>query len=391
MTNLSASPTEDSVRDLREFGAEIDAVRSRIEAEIGASDVAYIKRVARFSRGMEVLGRGLIHFSPEPVSFGLGVLALFVHKQLHAAEIGHTVLHGAFDKLPGAEGFRREGYWWETPIDERSWHEGHNIRHHQYTNVVGKDPDCRYGTLRLNDRVPHRPEHRHQAWHPLFIWPSFNFNMAMHFSGMIDLYTRRREDFDFIEDRSAATIVAVHRRALRKAVPYYAKEYLLFPLLAGPMFWKVALGNWLAEVMRSTYTAATIFCGHIGEEVRDYDAGTRARSRAQWYAMQVEAANNFEVPLPVSIMCGALDRQIEHHLFPRWPTNRLRQAAPEIRAICDRHGVRYKTASWGTTLRRVFRRLRALGRPTAGEAPARAQERASARTQGASARTQTAA
>ena len=79
--------------------------------------------------------------------------------------------------------------------------------------------------------------------------------------------------------------------------------------------------------------------------------------------MQVEAANDFEVPLPVSIMCGTLDRQIEHHLFPRWPTNRLRQAAPEIRAICERHGVRYRTASWGTTLRRVFGRLRSLSRP----------------------------
>jgi len=363
MTTTALAP-----RDLRAFGEEIDAVRARIEAEIGAPDVAYIKRVARFSRAMEVVGRGLVHVSVEPLSFGLGVLALFVHKQLHAAEVGHTVLHGAFDRLPGAEGFHSKDFWWETPIDERSWHEGHNIRHHQYTNVVGKDPDCRYGTLRLNDRVPHQPVHRHQHWFPLLVWPSFNFNMAMHFSGMIDVYTRRDGDFDFIEDRSWTSVVATHRRALRKAVPYYAKEYLLFPMLAGPMFWKVALGNWTAEMMRSTYTAATIFCGHVGEDVRDFDGSARAGSRAQWYAMQVEAANDFEVPLPVSILCGALDRQIEHHLFPRWPTNRLRQVAPEIQAICERHGVAYRNASWGTTLRRVFRRLRALGQPDAAPA-----------------------
>jgi len=352
-------------RDLRAFGAEIDALRKRVEAQIGASDVTYIKRVARFSRAMEVVGRGLIHFSPEPLSFSVGVLALFVHKQFHAAEVGHTVLHGAFDRLPGAERFQSKGYWWETPIDEQSWHEGHNIRHHQYTNVVGKDPDCRYGTIRLNGRVPHEPVHEHQAWHPLFIWPSFNFNMAMHFSGMLDLYTRRTGEGDVIEDKSRETIVRTHRRALRKLVPYWAKEYLLFPALAGPMFWKVALGNWMAEVLRSVYSAATIFCGHVGEQTRDYASQTRARSRAEWYAMQVEAANNFEVSLPVSILCGSLDRQIEHHLFPRWPTNRLRQVSPEIRQICQRHGVRYQSASWGTTLRGVFRRLRALGRSTA--------------------------
>lgn len=353
-------------RDLEAFGAEIDAVRTRIEAQIGAYDVTYIKRVARFSRAMEVVGRTLIHFSPEPVSFGLGVLTLFVHKQLHSAEVGHTVLHGAFDKLPGAEAFRSKGYWWESPIDERSWHAGHNIRHHQYTNVVGKDPDCRYGTVRLNAQVPYEPVNEHQDLHPLFIWPSFSFNMAMHFSGMIDLYTRRPEDYDVLEDRSWPSIVKAHRQAFRKLAPYWAKEYLLFPLLAGPMFWKVALGNWMAESLRSVYSAATIFCGHVGEHTADYAADTRASSRAQWYAMQVEAANDFDVPLPISILCGTLDRQIEHHLFPRWPTNRLRQVSPEIRRICERHGVRYQTASWGTTLRGVFKRLRQLSKPDAG-------------------------
>ena len=54
---------------------------------------------------MEVLGRGLIFFSPEPVSFLLGVGALWIHKQLQATEMGHTALHGAYDRLPGAEAF----------------------------------------------------------------------------------------------------------------------------------------------------------------------------------------------------------------------------------------------------------------------------------------------
>lgn len=350
-------------RDLQAFGEEIDQVRHRIEAEIGAPDVAYIERVAWVSRAFELCGRALIHFSFEPVSFGAGVLALAVHKQLHASEIGHTVLHGAFDKLDGAERFRSKNYWWETPIDEQSWHEAHNIRHHQYTNVVGKDPDCRYGTIRLNAGVEHKPVHRHQWLHPLFIWPTFTFNMAMHVSGVIDLYTRGSGDWDFISDRSPATRREVHRRALRKAVPYYAKEYVLFPALAGPFFWKVALGNWLAGVLRSVYSAATIFCGHVGEHTEHYEPQDKAKSRAHWYAMQVEAANDFEVPRVISILCGALDRQIEHHLFPRWPTNRLRQVAPEIKAICERHGVRYRTDTWRGTLRSVFGQLRRLATP----------------------------
>jgi NADPH-dependent stearoyl-CoA 9-desaturase len=350
--------------DLEAFGAEIDAVKRRIEAELGEEDVRHVKRVALASRVFEAVGRGLIHFSFEPVSFGLGVVSLAVFKQLQSAEIGHTVLHGAYDNLPGAERFRSRGFWWETPIDEESWHEGHNIRHHQYTNVVGKDPDCKYGTIRLNEHVDYDAVNRHQVWHTLFIWPTFTFNMAAHFSGMIDLYTRKPGQYDVLPDRSRQSIVKAHRRWLRKVVPYYLKEYGLFPALAGPMFWKVALGNWLAESTRSVYSAATIFCGHVGEETRAYPAGTRFKGRAQWYAMQVESANDFEVPHWVSVLCGGLDLQIEHHLFPRLPPNRLRQVAPEIREICERHGVSYRSAPWGTTLRNVFGRLRQLARPS---------------------------
>ena len=70
--------------------------------------------------------------------------------------------------------------------------------------------------------------------------------------------------------------------------------------------------------------------------------------------MQVEATNNFEVSRPVSVLCGGLDRQIEHHLFPMLPPQRLREIAPEVRAVCERHGVEYKTDTWGRTLRKAL-------------------------------------
>src|SRR5262249_29789478 len=130
---------------LSRFGAAIDAIRDEIEAKVGEEDVAYVRRLDRFSRAMEIAGRVLIHFSPEPVTFLLAVGALWIHKQLQATEIGHTALHGAYDKLPGAERFHSKSFSWDTPIDEESWRYGHNIRHHQYTNVAGRDPDIHFG------------------------------------------------------------------------------------------------------------------------------------------------------------------------------------------------------------------------------------------------------
>jgi NADPH-dependent stearoyl-CoA 9-desaturase len=348
---------------LRRFGEDLDIIRRRAEASVGVTDVRRLRRLAWFSRAMEVCGRLLLHFSFEPLSFCTGVLALWVHKQLQTTEIGHPVLHGAYDGLPGAERFASKQFAWDMPIDEASWRAGHNVRHHQYTNVAGRDPDIHFGHVRLTDKTPYRAQTRWQLPLALLvIFPNFGWMMNAHFTGIIDVYfgNGRPEQFDFIKDRSRKSVIEAHRRFLRKLVPYYLKEYLLFPLLCGPGFFKVLAGNWLAETLRDVYSAATIYCGHVGPDVRSYVEGTRASGRGAWYAMQVEATNNFRVSRPLSILCGGLDHQIEHHLFPRLPPERLREIAPDVRAVCERHGVQYRSESWGATLSKALRRIHEL-------------------------------
>ncbi len=353
---------------LREFGEAIDAVRAKIEAKIGKEDVDYIKQMRLLSRVFEAVGRFFLHFSFEPITWTTGTLALWLHKQMEATEIGHTALHGAFDGLEGAEDFQSKDFYWDVPIDEESWKYGHNIRHHQFTNVTGKDPDIHFGPIRLNRNTPHRTINYFQAPIMAAVATNFGFAMNMHFTGLTDYYGgngrgENGKDTDFIKDRSWKTGREVHRKAFRKWIPYYAKNFGFWPLLAGPGFLKVLAGNFVAEVLRDLYSAATIYCGHVGEDVKDYPEGAKARNRGEWYAMQVEAANNFEVSYPVSVLCGALDRQIEHHLFPKFPTNRLREAAPEVKKICAEYGVTYKTDSWPNTLKKAVRQVWELSFP----------------------------
>lgn len=362
--------TDDSER-LRRFGAALDALKTKIEGQLGPDDLEHVARMQRFSRTMELVGRLLIHFSFEPVTFSAGVVALWLHKQLQATEIGHTVLHGAydgraFDGLAGAEKFRSKGYDWRIPIDEEAWRYGHNVRHHGATNVAGKDADIHFGPVRLNDQTPF--DERVHPWQLLFtlfvLFPNFALLMNAHFTGLSDALHDNgiSTKLDFLPDRSKESVRGAWRKALRKYVPYYGVEYVLFPALAGPLFWKVLLGNWLSELMRDIYSAATIYCGHVGERTKHYPMGTRPSGRGGWYAMQVEASNDFEVPWAVSVLCGGLDRQIEHHLFPRFAPERLRQIAPAVRDICEEHGVEYRSESWGKTLRAALAQIQALSR-----------------------------
>jgi linoleoyl-CoA desaturase len=356
---------------LRSFGAAIDEIRGRIEAKVGAEDVARVRRLDGISRSLEVVGRGLILVSFEPVLFGAGVIALWLHKQLQATEIGHTALHGAYDRLEGAERFQSKTFRWQVPIDEESWRQGHNVRHHQYTNVAGKDPDVHFGPVRNTEHSPHSvASYLGIPITLLLTFPSFGFFMNMHFTGLNDVYGANGPGVHHVlTDRSWKSIGRAHWRTARKYIPYYSKEFVLFPalaLLTGASVGKMLLGAWLSEVMRDVYSAATIYCGHIGEHVASYPEGTRAHGRGQWYAMEVEATQNFEVSGPLSILCGGLDRQIEHHLFPKLPPERLREVSAEVRAACEAHGVRYRSAGWGTTLAGAFRHIARLSRKPGG-------------------------
>jgi linoleoyl-CoA desaturase len=335
----------------------IEMLRREIELEIGEDDAAHIRRVGRWSSRLEVLGRGLIHFSLDPLTFALGTAALCVHKSLELTEIGHLALHGAYDGLPETERYQSKHFYWKAPIDEASWKVGHNVRHHQYTNIAGRDPDLDFGALRLSSRIPFRRGHALQPVSNLVSWFGFATAINLHVTGLLHVYLQQAEPLPC--DRDAIDLGAAHRTFLAKWLRYYGREYLLFPLLAGPFFPKVLLGNLLSEVGRDLSAAAIIYCGHVG--ATDYPAGTEPASRAHWYAMQVEAARDVELPVPLSILCGALDLQIEHHLFPRMPPNRLREIAPRVRAICEAHGVRYRSAGFVSTLRSVFTELRQLG------------------------------
>ena len=362
---------------MKHFGTAIDAIRIRVEADMGAKDVTHMRRVHRFSCGMEVVGRALIHFSMEPISFLAGVGALWIHKQLQVNEVGHTVLHGVYDHLEGGERFNSKKFSWDTPIHEGAWRQVHNIEHHHFTNVAGKDPDIDFGPARLTEQSPHKWYHHLQFLFLVAILaPNLLLFINLHVTGVNDIYLGkgRADDPHGKIDRSWKAIKAAHLTALRKLAPYYLKNFLFFPLLAGlmfwniTMFWKVLLGNWMAETLRDLYTAATIYCGHTGEDVAHFPTGTRAKGKGEWYAMQVEATNNFEVCLPLSILCGGLDRQIEHHLFPKLPPARLRQIAPEIRAVCAAHGVTYRTDTWWGTLKKALAHMRNLSVRELGQA-----------------------
>src|SRR5690606_19481372 len=144
----------------------------------------------------------------------------------------------------------------------------------------------------------------------------------------------------------------------KKAVRQVAKDYVFFPLIAGPNAIPVFAGNAVANVIRSLWASAVIFNGHFTEDAETFEPdNTETETRAEWYLRQIRGSSNFTGTAWLHILSGNLSHQIEHHLFPDMPANRYAEVEPKIRALCAEYGINYNEASFMKQFGSVWVRL----------------------------------
>jgi fatty acid desaturase len=330
--------------NLAEFGAELDELYVRTKADLGERDVRYIRRVIRAQRAFEIAGRALL-FVPSPPTWLLGTASLGVSKIIENMEVGHNVMHGQYDfandpRLSGTT------YEWDNVCPSDQWRHSHNFSHHTFTNVRGVDHDLGYRILRVDDRQPWR-------WYTLF-QPLYAGTLALFFQWGVATH-----DVD-PKNVEPAKVRGIRRKAVRQVL----KDYVLFPLLAGPNALTVLAGNAVANLMRNVWAFSVIFCGHFPDGTETFPPeALENESRGAFYYRQILGSENFEGGWLLHFMSGHLSHQIEHHLFPDIPAHRYPEMSREVRAICERHGIPYNTATLGSQLLTVARKIFRLALP----------------------------
>jgi fatty acid desaturase len=223
------------------------------------------------------------------------------------------------------------------------WVDKHN-RHHANPNHVDDDPDINNLAIAYNreqalDRKgPMRWLAAYQAF--AFLPMLFFLGISMHVSSIAYQFTG----------------AAKHR--LREFVIMGGHQLVYIGLLV------VFLGPWLALLVivihkgtAGFYMASVFAPNHKGMPQID-DA-----AKLDFLRAQVLTARNVRAGAATDLWYGSLNYQIEHHLFPAMPRNRVRAAHRIVREFCGEVGVFYYETSMIQSYRELLGFLHWVGQP----------------------------
>ncbi|MCW2552426.1 MAG: fatty acid desaturase [Mycobacterium sp.] len=314
------------------FGAELDALRERVVADLGERDATYIRSVIKAQRALEAGGRALLFAGVLPPAWLAGTAMLAASKILDNMEIGHNVMHGQYDWM-GDPALTSRNFEWDSACPSEQWRHSHNYMHHTYTNIVDMDRDIGYGILRMSEDQRWVPYYYGNPVYAFLLMVLFQYGVALH-----ELETERIRSGEISIADKRETLAGIWRKVKRQTL----KDYVAFPLLAGPFAPWVFTGNLTANLIRNIWSYAIIFCGHFPEGTQEFSKEETANeSRGMWYFRQILGSANLTGGKLFHVMSGNLSFQIEHHLFPDIPAFRHAEIAPEVQEICERYGVPY--------------------------------------------------
>nr|QAY29224.1 fatty acid desaturase [Atherina presbyter] len=224
-----------------------------------------------------------------------------------------------------------------------NWWNHRHFQHHAKPNVFKKDPDIymldifvlgatqpvEYGVKKIK-HMPYNHQHKYffLVAPPLLIPVFYNFNI------MKTMITRR----DWVD--------------LAWSMTYYFRYFYCYIPLYG-LFGSLALMTFV-RFLESHWFVWMTQMSHLPMEIDN-------EKHQDWMTMQLQATCNVEQSFFNDWFSGHLNFQIEHHLFPRMPRHNYQVVAPQVRALCEKHGIPYEMKTMWRGMADVVRSLKTSG------------------------------
>ena len=344
--------------DIENLAVELDAIRLDIEDSRGERDARYIRRTIAAQRALEVAGRVILAASSKRSAWWAGAATLGLAKTIENMEIGHNVMHGQWDWMNDPE-IHSSSWEWDQLGAAKHWRFTHNFQHHKYTNILGMDDDVGFGMLRVTrDQRWKKFNIANLLWNTLLML-GFEWGVAVQHLQIGKIVKGRA-------DREATKVRL--RAASAKAGRQLFKDYVAFPALTslspGATYKSTATANVMANVIRNVWSNAVIFCGHFPDGADKFTKrDLEGETKGQWYLRQMLGSSNIDAGPVMAFMTGNLSYQIEHHLYPDLPSNRLAEIAVRVGQVCDKYDLPYTTDSLLMQYGKAWRTIAKLSLP----------------------------
>jgi len=240
------------------------------------------------------------------------------------------------------------------------WAWKHNVFHHSNPNCVGLDADIDIQPFgRMAPAQRRRPWHRFQHFYIWFLYSLLAFKWL--FDDFRDVLNGAVGGQRFPRPRGWKLVQFLAGKT------FFVGWSFVIPALLHPVG-NVVLAWLLGSVVISLTMALTFQMAHVVERAAFPPPSDKPTQT--WAEHQVTSAADFgQDNALLTWFTGALNFQIEHHLFPRICHLHLPAIAPIVRATCEEFGVRYYVyPSAGAALVSHVRWLRTLGAPSPAEA-----------------------
>ena len=226
-----------------------------------------------------------------------------------------------------------------------SWWQEKHIKHHVSPNQIGHDTDIDISVFAftrgqaLESWGVARFFVRHQAFwfYPMLMFTSY----SLLFAGVIFLARGKEVKYPVLEPIVVATAIAA----------YLALVFTFLP------FWHGVLFIVVHRALTGLHLGSVFAPNHKGMPILTPD------TQLDHLRHQVLTSRNVMPNPVVDYMYGGLNYQIEHHLFPNMPRNRLKNARPVVRAFCADHGVMYHETGFWRSNGEILSYLHAVSAP----------------------------
>lgn len=222
------------------------------------------------------------------------------------------------------------------------WLDKHN-RHHSHPNQVDMDPDIEIPFLEFTGMEDLEKIGKFRQF--LVKYQAFIFFPALM---SVALGLRTNSVRFLLKNNTKYRFLEWFLLALHYAL-YFAVVFSSLP------FWQAIIFVAINQALTGFYLGAIFAPNHKGMPVLEKE------SHLDFLHRQTLTSRNIYMHPVTDFVYGGLNYQIEHHLFPAMPRNKLKTAQPLVRTFCQEHAIPYYETNALRSFGEILQHLHHIG------------------------------